>query len=147
MAVAGDSLIFLSGELDFAPAANADAPTYDLILSAAASVTVAAGAALVGSQTMLLGQDGTATRLDAQGTVEENYAVVDGGELVVSGTGRWIAGASGIQVGGVGDGRLTIDGGGTVTVGATPLSSSIASLQIGDDFGKGTAQVLGRARD
>ena len=139
----GGDLVLASGELDFLPAAPSSGPTYDVELSAGAALTVASGAKLAGRQTMLIGGDGSAVRLDVEGVVSEEYALVHGGELVVSGKGRWISGTSGIEVGGAGDGALVVESGGQVSGGPNGFSNPAAALQLGDGFGKGSADILG----
>jgi len=139
----GGRLILTNGELDFSPAARSNAPSYDLELSAGAALTVASGAKLAGRQTMLIGGDGSAVRLDVEGVVSEEYALVHGGELVVSGKGRWTSGTSGIEVGGTGDGALVVESGGQVSGGPNGFSNPAAALQLGDGFGKGSADILG----
>ncbi|MGO9743216.1 MAG: hypothetical protein ACLPN5_17225 [Roseiarcus sp.] len=143
LAMTGGSLYLGGGELDLLPTIPESGIADDFVLDGAASLTVLADARLVGNQVAWIGQDGSAARMDVLGVVQEEYALVHGGELVVSGKGHWITGQSGIEVGGSGHGTLIVADGGHVDEGANGLTDPAASLALGDGSGDGSAEVIG----
>ena len=141
--IAQSTVALLGGQLTFAPPLSATGTTYDLVLTKSASLTVAATAALAGTETIGIGLDGAAAKMTVLGTVSENFANVADGVLAISGTGHWIAGASGIAVGGANGASLNITSGGVVDEGRNGLGELYNSLSIGEGLGSGAVRVYG----
>lgn len=136
-------LTLTHGQLQLAPAFAPKGATYDATLAQGAGLTIARGASLSGSQTMLMGRDGSATQLNIQGTLSEDYLVDDAGRINITKGGHFQYIASGMVVGG--GGVLAIASGGRLDGGPNGLSQPAARLTLGDGLGRGTATISGAA--